>query len=879
MSLLLLLVLLLVLDQTQASAPDRNTIIRHYDLGAVHTGDFARVIVPLDLLDIVYHSEYLLKSLSIFEELHSPEQAGANHWHAERLQTTSMRKALDAIKDASNDQIYPLADFNSHNVGIHGTLSTQQQYVRQEILAIKTELQQAIKGLHGITQRFSYLPLDPDPMNKSRRTNLDLSLQGLQSHLNSLDLNTFKTQNARRKRLLYEEIHEIISKPRFAYPNVTFQAQVHSRARCTADNLNFQALLHYHAHVDTPTSTITYAPWVGVTPTSRKRRQVAAGLGLVGVGVLVGNLFSNFVSSLGFGHSSYATKSEMGELLHSLQSNQNSVFKLTKEAGELRLIDEHLIARQKKLFLHLSKLSRKMYKLTLAQDFQQDLAYITPLLGMIKDRISKVIMGVEQASSGTFPTALVDLNLLKDKVKELYQEAGKMGFEKLTDDLRILLTSQTKVIFLDGKITFLIDVPVKPIGEPLARLIQIPRNQVLVQESISYALNMEYDFYQIKEEKSLFAPLQNNAFHRCKLFDEQISSRADFSATRENDHLEKIYFCPLNKHGWDIERNVFQKYTKTHCLASVLSKNKQTIIQFCPFQIRPLAQQVVTKLPDNHFLMFSPEPILVKVYCYTSPYHLAKEQYYLTNTFRTNALNIHLRPNCYMETDLTKAWAELSPSSNLISLSPVNIQFNEWELFHTLRYLMQNQIHSHQELEQQIKLLANGSDLQSDINRLRKMAVTLDTVKKAAAAPLPRFNENPVYRYVESAMIILASILMSCLFFYFIFRVLPPLMERVKASVWTRASSEVSAVTSRYPRLNCCGTTDDADNTTTDGQTSMEGAVVARQGVTESSHLTCESKIAALSLALRSIHGDVMLIKAELAELKRQAGDARATLR
>ena len=59
----------------------------------------------------------------------------------------------------------------------------------------------------------------------------------------------------------------------------------------------------------------------------------------------------------------------------------------------------------------------------------------------------------------------------------------------------------------------------------------------------------------------------------------------------------------------------------------------------------------------------------------------------------------------------------------------------------------------------------------------------------------------------------------------------------------------------------------------------MEGAVVARQGVTGSSHIQCESKIAALSLALRSIHGDVMLIKAELAELKRQAGDARATLR
>ena len=59
----------------------------------------------------------------------------------------------------------------------------------------------------------------------------------------------------------------------------------------------------------------------------------------------------------------------------------------------------------------------------------------------------------------------------------------------------------------------------------------------------------------------------------------------------------------------------------------------------------------------------------------------------------------------------------------------------------------------------------------------------------------------------------------------------------------------------------------------------MEGVVVARQGVTGSSHIACESKIAALSLALRSIHGDVMLIKAELAELKRQAGDARATLR
>ena len=120
---------------------------------------------------------------------------------------------------------------------------------------------------------------------------------------------------------------------------------------------------------------------------------------------------------------------------------------------------------------------------------------------------------------------------------------------------------------------------------------------------------------------------------------------------------------------------------------------------------------------------------------------------------------------------------------------------------------------------------------------------------------------------------------MSFLFFYFIIRVLPPLMERMKARVWTRASSEVSAVTSRYPRLNCCGTADEVDNNTTEREVSTEGAVVARTGVAESSHTPCETKIAALSLAMRSIHGDVMLIKAELAELKRQAGDARATLR
>merc|ERR1712001_340663 len=98
-------------------------------------------------------------------------------------------------------------------------------------------------------------------------------------------------------------------------------------------------------------------------------------------------------------------------------------------------------------------------------------------------------------SQGRFPISLISLDSLRNSVKKLYEESGKMGFERITEDLRVLLVSQTKAILLDGKISFLIQIPLKKIGEDLPRLFQIPKGQQLTQNLISYKLQLKNDYF------------------------------------------------------------------------------------------------------------------------------------------------------------------------------------------------------------------------------------------------------------------------------------------------------------------------------------------------------------------------------------------------
>ena len=112
--------------------------------------------------------------------------------------------------------------------------------------------------------------------------------------------------------------------------------------------------------------------------------------------------------------------------------------------------------------------------------------------------------------------------MLKPHLKSFIEKAKKVGYEAVTDDLRILLATQVKLVLLDSRLVFLADVPLKRVGKPMARLFQIPKGQSLAEKGILYTLNLKEEFFQINEEKRLFSPLSRNAFQRCHLYDPQV---------------------------------------------------------------------------------------------------------------------------------------------------------------------------------------------------------------------------------------------------------------------------------------------------------------------------------------------------------------------
>merc|ERR1711884_97231 len=118
-----------------------------------------------------------------------------------------------------------------------------------------------------------------------------------------------------------------------------------------------------------------------------------------------------------------------------------------------------------------------------------------------------LIDGVNAAAIGAFPADLIPLNTLKQSCKKLYEKSQNDGFDAVTPDLRVLLTTQTKVSIIDAHLVILIDVPLKNRIEALPALIQIPPKQVLVQNGIQYRLNLKSEFFQLKLKEKLYQKL------------------------------------------------------------------------------------------------------------------------------------------------------------------------------------------------------------------------------------------------------------------------------------------------------------------------------------------------------------------------------------
>ena len=316
---------------------------------------------------------------------------------------SAISDAFDFITTGdTNTKAYSAADWDTNMQEKYGVLDQNRVIIRAELTAIKAEIADIIKLLDNLVDRFGYVPVNDSP--NIERYSMTKNLEAARQHLRTLNLSKFKEQNEAGKTLLYEGINKIVSQPQVYFDNAEQKKEMHLRTKSADGQLNFDALLHLHSTMaKTP---LTFEPWTGQVLSRVKRQAVALGLGLAG---LVGAVSSSFLSHLGW-NSDYATKAEMSELLHSLEANEKRVYRQTEYVEKLRIIDDHIIGRQKHFYKHLLKLSKKMYTLTILDDFQNDVNILRPLINQYRQKITLLIDGVNAAAIGAFPANLIPLN-------------------------------------------------------------------------------------------------------------------------------------------------------------------------------------------------------------------------------------------------------------------------------------------------------------------------------------------------------------------------------------------------------------------------------------------------------------------------------------
>ena len=831
----LVILLLLVIPENGVGGkhPDIHSTLRYHRRGHIHNGDYARLIVPLPILETYNHGLLLEHSLSLFEELHSQSEESGSHWFVLPEFHRAEKAAFDLVTADSNGvstKAYSAADWQTNMEEKYGLLDDNRVIIRTELAAIKAEVAEAMGLLDNLVDRFGYVPVNDSP--STERYSMAENLEAARQHLRTLNLSQFKQQNSAGKTLLYEGINKIISQPQVYFDSAEQKKEMHLRTKSTDGQLNFDALLHLHSTMaETP---LTFEPWIGQVLSRVKRQAVAILAGLVGA------VSSSFLSHLGW-NSDYASKAEMAELLHSLKANEKRVYRQTEYVQKLHIIDEHIISRQKRFYKHLLKLSKKMYRLTILVDFQNDINLIKPLINQYRQKVTLLIDGVNAAAIGAFPADLIPLNTLKQSCQKLYEKSQNDGFDAVTPDLRVLLTTQTKVSIIDAHLVILIDVPLKNRIEALPALIQIPPKQVLVQNGIQYRLNLKSEFFQLKLKEKLYQKMPNLEISRCKVYDAQYKKGTDPEQIILNSENDKIYFCPNQN---NIEKKIFLKDYANSCIGNILLNKTQNILKFCPFKLQPIAKEIVIRHPGNFFHIYSGADQKKAMFCHMSNHaYEPKPKYHLYSSFGGKSLALEIPQNCKLVTDQHTVYGQNAPGSHMITVKPNLMQFHEEEIFSTIKLIMQSQIINEREFLEKVKILYNASQYENDLEKLKSIV----SPAKEEYSELPPFYEHPYTKLLQFIGICLLSSLMILFTCYFIKNRMPRACGSLKDRIWQEGSRKLQRM--RQWRTN--QEAPEASNAT-DPSTRETGEIVPFVQNHEDCCMQCRQQIANLQTSLRN---------------------------
>lgn len=754
-----------------------------HDLGFLHNQQFGKLYLPINLLEIFQLGSMVNHSLNLFMEIHAADDSDYQDFP---VYPRSVQEALSHIKTISkltnlSSPLYPKDDSKADHERTYGNAAEQKRYVIREITLLRNELASVTDHIWHIFEKWSYLPVRDEEGMQDPRAFLNIMTKTLEN----LDLATFMAENGQNKTLGADQILKHLRDPKFTYPNVTEQQRKkleNYKQLPLSPNQKLSLGLQSNGN-------LSYQDFSGLTEApERTKRQAIIGMLLAGVlGFAGGSYLSGSLGSLFPGSVSHA---DLAAVLDDVRANQDQIHILCQDFSNISHVTKDIMERQRDFYTHLTQLDGKIYRNTRRVDFLESMALLRPLLNAYSSTTNKMVDAINSVEVNQFPGQFVKLAHLTEPLRELYDKVQPKGYRAITNDARVLLTANPRIMIIDFQILIEFSIPLEKTSVQMAKLVHIPSNQKLLINELTYSLHLPTDLFQVQKQSKSMNVLKNFPLSSCKIFQKQHKFHQNVSSLQADSEIDQIYLCPQTTKIRDDTHNIFHHNTKlTRCVFSLVGGDTDGILKNCKITVSPLVKEIAIRLPQNNFVVNSISNYRKILFCSKTDY-FSNKMILQEKEYFDKHLILELPENCFLKTHNYILIPDLSPK--VVTAKPIVSQFNSQGMFDFInlhaRYRFRNSLHF-KEVLRDFSIKSNMSQVEKDIQNLDEI---VDSLPKQLT--FTDIANHPLIETIRNTIVSILIFLASVYFMYYLAKTLPRLARVTREKLWhTDVGKRVSA--------------------------------------------------------------------------------------
>ena len=744
-----------------------------HDLGFLHNQQYGKLYLPINLLEIFQLGSMANHSLNLFMEIHAADDSNFRDFP---VYPKSVQEALSHIQTKSeltnaSSPVYPVDSSKADHVKTYGDAATQKSYVLREITLLRNELSSVTDQIWHIFEKWSYLQVRDEEGMQDPREFLNIMTKTLEN----LNLATFLAENGQNKTLGADEILNHLRDPKFTYPNVTEEQRKKLK---NYEQLPLSSNQKLSLGLQS-NGNLSYKDFSGLTEApERIKRQAIIGILLAGVlGFAGGSYLSGSLGSLFPGSVSHA---DLAAVLDDVRANQEQIHILCQDFSNISHVTKDIMERQRDFYTHLTQLDGKIYRNTRRVDFLESMALLRPLLNAYSRTTNQMVNAINSVEVNQFPGQFVKLAHLTEPLKELYDKVQPQGYREITNDARILLTANLRIMVIDFQILIEFSVPLEKTSVQMAKLVHIPSNQKLLINELTYSLHLPTNLFQVQKQSKSMNVLKNFPLSSCKIFQKQHKLHQNVSSLQANSEIDQVYLCPQTTKIRDDTHNIFHHNTRlTGCIFSLVGGDTDGILKYCNITVSPLLKEIAMKLPQNNFVVNSIHNYRKILYCSQTDY-FSNKMILQEKEYFDKHLVLKIPENCFLKTHNYILIPDLSPK--VVTAKPIISKFDNQGMFDFInqhaRYRFRSSLHF-KEVLRDFSIRSNMSQVEKDIRNLDEIVDSLP--KQLTFADIAN---HPLIETIRNTIVSILIFLASVYFMYYLAKNLPRMARVTREKMW-----------------------------------------------------------------------------------------------